>query len=60
MAAPASAGVAEPVEHAAPPSTPVLRRWSTWAIPAVVLAGTGVGFLVDAQLAKAGWTTSWR
>lgn len=52
LPAPAPAGSAEPAPRAAPPSTPVLRRWSTWAIPAVVLAGTGVGFLVDAQLAK--------
>ncbi len=52
MAAPPPAGVAEPVERAASPSTPVLRRWITWAIPAVAFTGTGVAFLVDAQLAK--------
>jgi hypothetical protein len=52
MAAPAPAGTAEPVEGTAPPATPILRRWITWAIPAVAFTGTGVGFLVDARLAK--------
>lgn len=52
MAAPDPAGGAEPAWRSAPPSTPILRRWITWAIPAVAFTGTGVGFLVDAQLAK--------
>ena len=38
---------------AAPPRTPILRRWITWAIPAGVAAGA-TGFLfVDAQRAHA-------
>ena len=40
----------EPVEQPAP--TPILRRWVTWAIPAALLTGTGVAFLVGAQGAK--------
>jgi hypothetical protein len=39
-------------ESTAPSSTPILRRWLTWAIPAAVATGTGVAFLVGAQQAK--------
>jgi hypothetical protein len=46
---------AEPVDPAGRPSSPrvpILRRWITWAIPAVVMSGTGVAFLVAAQQAS--------
>lgn len=47
----------EPIALASPAnpraqSTPLLRRWITWAIPAAVLAGTGVGFLISARRAE--------
>jgi len=32
--------------------TPVVRRWQTWAIPAGVAAGVGIGFLIDGQRSK--------
>jgi hypothetical protein len=32
--------------------TPLPRRWQTWAIPAAVLAGAGVGFAIDGARAK--------
>jgi len=34
------------------PRTPIVRRSMTWAIPATLLAGAGVVFLVDARRAK--------
>ena len=46
----ATAGTDRATPHA--PRTPIVRRWQTWAIPAAVFAGAGVGFLVDARLAK--------
>jgi len=49
-----AAGV-EPADLAARPASPhvpILRRWVTWAIPAVVLTGTGAAFLVAAQRAN--------
>jgi len=57
IAAPAPAAAAGgdpagPAERPASPHTPILRRWVTWAVPAVVLAGTGAGFLVAAQRAS--------
>ena len=40
------------VDQPLTPRTPVLRRWYTWAIPAVAFAGGTAFFLVDAQRAK--------
>jgi hypothetical protein len=34
------------------PPTPIVRRWVTWTIPAVVFAGAGGVFLINAQRAK--------
>lgn len=36
----------------APHRMPLWRRWTTWVIPAAVLAGSGAGFLIDARRAK--------
>jgi hypothetical protein len=41
-----------PVVEAPAVSTPLVRRWQTWAIPAAVFAGAGVGFFIDAQRSK--------
>jgi hypothetical protein len=35
-----------------PAETPLVRRWQTWAIPAGVAAAVGIGFFIDARLAK--------
>lgn len=43
---------ADGVERPAAPHVPVVRRWVTWAIPAVVATGTGVAFLIAGQQAK--------
>jgi hypothetical protein len=40
------------VARPGPPRVPIVRRWVTWAIPAVVATGTGVAFLVAGQQAK--------
>ena len=54
VAAPPTTGDAGgPDDRAADPGTPIVRRWVTWAIPAVVLGGVGAGFLIDGQRAKA-------
>jgi hypothetical protein len=50
------AAPAAPTAPAAKPRaarTPLARRWQTWAIPAAVLAGAGVGFAIDGARAKA-------
>lgn len=49
-AATAPAGGEEPRDDA--PALPIYRRWITWAIPAGVAAGVGIGFAIDAQRAK--------
>lgn len=33
--------------------TPLLRRWTTWAVPAAAFAGVGVAFLIAGQQSKA-------
>jgi hypothetical protein len=52
---PAATVEAAPRAPAAPPAaprTPILRRWLTWAIPAVLAGGIGAGFLIDGRNAK--------
>ncbi len=40
------------VEMPAAPSTPILKRWVTWAIPAGVFTGASVYFFLDAQRSR--------
>lgn len=50
--APAPAVVPASAVSDRPQPISVFRRWTTWAIPAAVLAGTGIGFAISAQRAK--------
>ena len=43
---------ATPADKPATPRTPILKRWITWTIPAVLFTGASVYFFVDAQSAK--------
>jgi hypothetical protein len=40
------------VDEPRAPRTPLPLRWQTWAIPAGVLAGAGIGFAIDGRLAE--------
>src|SRR5690606_20537371 len=40
------------IETPAAPSTPILKRWITWAIPAGVFTGASVFFFIDAQRSR--------